>query len=756
MQTELRRKALELIVGRQPPASGHEGQSLTDLFGSNCFNEKAMRETLPKKVYEKVQHAIKFGHELDHEIADMVANGMKLWAIKMGATHYTHWFQPFTGATAEKHDSFISIFPHSTEKLSLEFSGVELVKGEPDASSFPSGGLRSTYEARGYTVWDPTSPAFVKNNANGVTLCVPTAFCSWNGEALDHKTPLLRSMDALNSEAVKLLHLLGYHDVKSVYSTLGIEQEFFLIDRSFYVARPDLVMCGRTLVGAKPPKAQELHDHYFASINDRILSCLQEIEWELWKLGVPLKTRHNEVAPSQYEMAPIFERSTVASDHNMLLMEMLRSIAPKHNLACLLHEKPFNCVNGSGKHNNYSLATDKGDNLLDPGKTAEVSARFLVFLTAVIRAVDVHADLLRYSIAVPGQEHRLGANEAPPAIISIYLGAELDAICNKLMYPESTQKREGANEIQLGVSVLPQLPRDTSDRNRTSPFAFTGNKFEFRAVGSSQATALPAAMLNTIVAESLQYLRTEIETEMSKYSLSASSMNKLALSGSTSAGELNPLQQAMQTVVQRTLKKHYRVVFNGNGYDQQWVAEALKRGLANHKTTPEALSMITKEKIAVLENMKVMSASEVFAQQHILLENYSKTITIEAKCLCDIATTQLLPACMSYQQKLAASVKQVCDVLGADAVAMQKQHLQKVAANINSLISSATELKRLVDTLVQSESDSLQEAQALATLCSTEVFSKMATVRSHCDMLETLVDNESWPLPKFAEMFFLR
>jgi glutamine synthetase len=740
MQTELRRKALELIVSRQPPEFLQEDISLADIYSSNCFNEKAMRETLPKKVYEKVLHAIKFGHQLDHEIADMVANGMKLWALKMGATHYTHWFQPFTGATAEKHDSFINIFPHSSEKLLLEFSGVELVKGEPDASSFPSGGLRSTYEARGYTVWDPTSPAFVRKTTNGVTLCIPTAFCSWNGDALDHKTPLLRSMDALNSEAVQLLHLIGQTDVKTVYSTLGIEQEFFLIDRSFYIARPDLVMCGRTLLGAKPSKSQELHDHYFASINARILSCLQEIEWELWKLGMPVKTRHNEVAPSQYEMAPIFERSTAACDHNMLMMELLRSVATKHNLACLLHEKPFNCVNGSGKHNNYSLSTDKGDNLLDPGKTAEVSARFVLFLTAVIRAVDIHADLLRYSVANAGQEHRLGANEAPPAIISVYLGAELDSICRQLMSEEGNPSMAASHGIQLGVSVLPRLPRDTSDRNRTSPFAFTGNKFEFRAVGSSQASALPATVLNTILADSLRYLRNEINAEMAKL-----------------PGDPSACQQAMQTVVQKTLKQHYRVVFNGNGYDEEWVQEAKQRGLLNLRTTPEALQVATSPKnIALLESLKVMSASEIKAHQHILLENYTKSICIEARCLHDLAITQVLPAGVKFQQRLAKSIKAVISVLNADAAVAQKEHLQTVSALINGLILAADRLKEELGNVVLHENETVEEVLALATKCSKAIIPAMVSVRSNCDALENLVDNEIWPLPKYSEMFFLR
>jgi glutamine synthetase len=745
-----RRNALETIVHRQPPEL-EENLSLTDIFGSNCYNEKAMRETLPKKVYEKLQHAIKYGKELEPEIADMVANGMKLWALKNGATHYTHWFQPFNGATAEKHDCFISIFP-GKEALLLEFSGMELIKGEPDASSFPSGGLRSTYEARGYTVWDPTSPAFIRKTKNAVTLFVPTAFCSWNGEALDSKTPLLRSMDALNSEAVQLLHLLGYTDVKAVYSTLGVEQEFFLIDRAFWVARPDLVACGRTLVGAKPPKSQELHDHYFASIHDRILSCLQELEWELWKLGMPVKTRHNEVAPSQYEVAPIFERATIACDHNMVLMEMLRTVATKHNLACLLHEKPFNCVNGSGKHNNYSLATDTGENLLDPGHSAEVSARFLLFLTAIIRAVDTHADLLRYTVAAPGQEHRLGANEAPPAIISVYLGDELDSICKQLMSASAGNKvgSAGASSgIQLGVNVVPHLPRDASDRNRTSPFAFTGNKFEFRAVGSSQGCAMPNAVLNTIMADSIRYLRTEIEEEMS--------------------GKRNPpadgpqeritIKQAMQNVVKKTLQQHYRIVFNGNGYDEEWVQEAKRRGLANLKTTPEALEPVASEKnIQLMERFKVMKAEEIKAQQHIMLEGYSKAIKIEAKTTHQLAITQILPAAINYQNRLAVAIKSTIDVLGVDSVAPQKDHLKKVTTHINSLVQESDKLHQFVTATSSKmhEGESIQETIAVAKEFCATVFPQMAVVREHCDALENLVDDDLWPLPKYSEMMFLR
>jgi len=780
---ELRTKALAEIVSRQPCGSIAEDESLTDVYGCNCYNEKAMRETLPTKVYEKLQHSILTGGELDHDIADMVANGMKLWAMKNGATHYTHWFQPITGATAEKHDSFISIFPNK-EKLLLEFSGMELIKGEPDASSFPSGGLRSTYEARGYTVWDPSSPAFIRKTTNGVTLCIPTAFCSWTGEALDHKTPQLRSLEVLNTEAVQLLHLMGYTDVKNVYSTLGIEQEFFLIDRGFWVARPDLVACGRTLIGARPPKSQELHDHYFGTIHDRILSCVQEIEWELWKLGMPLKTRHNEVAPSQYEMAPIFERSPVASDHNMVLMETLRTVATKHNFACLLHEKPFAGCNGSGKHNNFSLSTDTGSNLLEPGHDAEVSARFIVFLTAIIRAVDTHADLLRSVVANPGQEHRLGANEAPPAIISVYLGSELDNICRDLMggdddsasaqsSPDSAKDgaslaptpapsprpRSPRQKLQLGVSVIPHLPRDTSDRNRTSPFAFTGNKFEFRVVGSSQSCALPNAVLNSIVAESIKYLRIEIMKEMGITSLNQLDAHRHPLSSTPATGNAPrvPLRDAMQRVVQRTLRQHYRIVFNGNGYDEEWVTEAKSRGLANLRTTPEAVSVFASEKnIQLLESLKVMTAPEIKAQQHIMLENYSKSINIEARCIHQMALTQVLPAGIQYQNKLSKSIKATLELLGVDDVTTQKEHLRRVSSAINGLILSCDKLSTMLAEVTLKESPTDEESRRCAEYYCNTIIPQANIIRGHCDVLESLVDNELWPLPKYSEMLFLR
>ncbi|MBL8738692.1 MAG: glutamine synthetase III, partial [Planctomycetes bacterium] len=545
MSAAARSAAIQLIARKSPVAVANAQVELPQLFGANVFGLEQMRTRLPESAYKALRSCMEHGQELDHALADQVANAMKEWAVERGATHFTHWFQPMTGSTAEKHDSFASI---ENGKLILEFSGKALIKGEPDASSFPSGGLRATFEARGYTAWDPTSPAFLRETTNGSTLCIPTAFCSWTGEALDEKTPLLRSSEALNREAVRLLRLLGDDRVQYVVTTLGVEQEYFLVDRDLWMLRPDLIATGRTLFGAKPPKGQELEDHYFGSIQPRVLAFMQEVELELWKLGVPVKTRHNEVAPSQYEVAPIFERSTVAVDHNMLAMEVMKQVATKHGFHCLLHEKPYAGINGSGKHNNWSMATDAGDNLLEPGKSPEQNMRFMVMLAAVMRAVDTHADLLRTTIAHAGNDHRLGANEAPPAILSIYLGEQLTDVVDAMIQGTGRGSERRRDTMRLGVSVLPPLPRDATDRNRTSPFAFTGNKFEFRAVGSSQACGRPNAVLNTIVADALAYIAGEIEKTKAAKGLEA----------------------AINEVVVDLFKKHQRILFNGNGYSAEW------------------------------------------------------------------------------------------------------------------------------------------------------------------------------------------
>lgn len=727
MSVYLRRKALDAIHQREPVVAEDvvKAEDITGIWEADCYGMQAMRETLPSHCFKKLREVIHSGKELDHEIAEMVANGMKEWALRKGATHYTHWFQPLTGSAAEKHDSFISIYP-GEERLTLEFSALALIKGEPDASSFPSGGLRSTWEARGYTVWDATSPAFIIKGKNGSILSIPTAFCSWTGEALDMKTPLLRSMEILSRESINMLELLG-EKYSQVIPTLGIEQEFFMIDKGFYLARPDLIATGRTLIGAKPPKGQELEDHYFATMNQRVMSCMQEIEWKMWKLGLPLKTRHNEVAPGQYEFAPIFERVNVAADHNMLLMEVMRTTAARHNLVVLLHEKPFAGVNGSGKHNNWSLSTDTGSNLLDPGSTPLQNARFLIFLTAVIRAVDIHADLLRCSVATPGNDHRLGANEAPPAIVSVYLGDLLDQVVKAVMDSSPTSDNEttldGAS-MRLGVSVLPPLPRDATDRNRTSTFAFTGNKFEFRAVGSSQSVGFPNIILNTIVAESVKYLREQIQSAIK-------------------AGTV--LEEAMNNVVRSTLQKHYRIVFNGDGYSAEWRAEAEKRGLPNIRTTPEALQVLGLEKnVALFEDLKIMVRNEVLSRQHIMLENYNKTITIEAKSLINIVQTAITPTAMAYQ-------KRVADVVSSVSVAIpnQKKHLEVVVQLVEGLLQSTTSLH---DILHEHPEDLLQHASYLQQ----KVTPAMVEVRAYCDKLESIVDDESWPLPKYHEMMFLR
>jgi glutamine synthetase len=697
---------------------------LPNLFGANVFNDAVQRQRLPKSVYQALRRTIVAGEELDPGIADAVANAMKDWAVERGATHYTHWFQPMTGLTAEKHDSFLNQTPEG--KALLEFSGKELIKGEPDASSFPSGGIRATFEARGYTAWDPTSPAFLRESHRGATLTIPTAFCSWTGEALDKKTPMLRSSQALDRQAVRLLRLIGEEHVKKVYPTVGCEQEYFLVDRRLYHLRPDLVSCGRTVLGAKPPKGQELEDHYFGAISSRALDFMMELERELWKLGIPIKTRHNEVAPHQYELAPIFEKATIATDHNMLCMELMQQLAEEHGLACLLHEKPFAGVNGSGKHNNWSMADDQDSNLLDPGTTPHDNLKFTLFLTAIIRAVDLHQDLLRASIATPGNDHRLGANEAPPAIISIYVGSELEEVIRSLIEGRAPKNSGRGGEMRLGVTTLPPLPRDTSDRNRTSPFAFTGTKFEFRAVGSSQSPAHPNIVLNTIMAESLDYIATEIETR----------------------GGPGDRREVIQTLVRETLTRHQRILFSGDNYSEEWVVEAERRGLYNLKDTPAALARFDQDKnVALFDKYEVFNPRETAARASVLLTKYNHHVLVESLMTRDLAAGNVLPVGISFQQRVARSIADVREVLPKADLGPQLSFLEQVSGTVSQLRQA---LERLWERHEQAEEEEAVDRQA--TLIRDQVVPAMAEVRAHCDRLEGMVDDDLWPLPKYREL----
>jgi glutamine synthetase len=706
------------------PRVSFKDTPLKDLFASNVFNEEAQRERLPKSVFKKLQQTIKKGATLDPAIADAVAIAMKDWAIERGATHFTHIFYPMTGITAEKHDSFVS--PTGDGKAILEFSGKELSQGEPDASSFPSGGLRATFEARGYTAWDPTSPAYILENPNGTVLVIPTAFVSWTGEALDKKTPLLRSMEAVSNSACRLLKHFGKPTDK-VFATVGPEQEYFLIDRNFYYARPDLVNAGRTLFGAKPPKGQEMEDHYFGSIPERVLACMLEAEHELFKLGVPVKTRHNEVAPAQYELAPIFESANLAHDHQMLTMETLKRIAEKYGMACLLHEKPFAGVNGSGKHNNWSLATTE-ENLLNPGNTPHDNAQFLTFVCAVIRAVDKFAGLLRVAVASAGNDHRLGANEAPPAILSIYLGDQLNDIVEQLEKGVPSSTKQGGL-MELGTSVLPKLPRDAGDRNRTSPFAFTGNKFEFRAVSSGQSIAGPNTVLNTIVADSLDFISDKLDAELK----SGKDFNK-----------------ALQGVLQGIIKQHKRIIFNGDNYTEAWHAEAEKRGLPNFKTTVDAMPyFLNKEVVEVFGKYKVLSEKEVHSRYEIYLESYKKTINIEAQLTTSIGKTMILPAAIRYQGEVAHSLA-AAKASGVNGLGEQEAFLKDLSATIG-------ELQKKIAALVHAtEHHAAGDALAHAKYSRDTIIPAMNAVRVLGDKLETMVADDLWPLPTYREMLFIK
>jgi len=694
-----------------------------ELFGKNVFNEETQRARLPKPIFKALQKTIKQGAPLDPSVADAVASAIKDWALEKGATHYTHMFQPMTGITAEKHDSFL--VPDGVGGAIAEFSGKELIKGEPDASSFPSGGLRATFEARGYTAWDPTSPAYIMENPNGSTLVIPTAFLSWTGEALDKKTPLLKSMDALSTQALRVLKLFG-KDAPRVITTVGPEQEYFLIDKAFYYQRPDLIYCGRTLFGAPPPKGQELEDQYFGSIPERVLAYMAEVEAELFKLGVPVKTRHNEVAPSQYEIAPIFENSNLATDHQNLTQEILRKTADKYGLVCLLHEKPFAGINGSGKHNNWSMSTDT-ENLLEPGHTPHENAQFLVFTAAVIRAVAKYSKILRLSIASAHNDHRLGANEAPPAIISIFLGDQLNDVIEQIEKGGAKTSKQGGM-FQTGVSVLPQLPKEAGDRNRTSPFAFTGNKFEFRAVGSSANISGANTVLNTIVAESLDYVATELEK---------------SIKGGKS------LTDAIQALLPVIIKESKKVIFNGNGYSEEWHAEAEKRGLPNLKNTVDALPVVVDpENIALFEKYKVYTAAELKSRYNILSEAYTKALLIEGKTAALMARTMILPAALKYQKAVAESVAAakaagISNPPGVDT-------LNALVTQINALTKGVTSLEHAV--AHEAPGEPFDHAKAARD----SIIPALTATREASDALEVIIDDELWPIPKYREMLFIK
>jgi glutamine synthetase len=723
-----RQKAIEAIANTEYDLNQLDFRAapLKDLFGTLVFSEEVQKARLPKPVFKALQKTIKQGAQLtDPAVADAVASAMKDWALEHGATHYTHLFQPMTGLTAEKHDSFLS--PTGTGTALAEFSGKELVKGEPDASSFPSGGIRATFEARGYTGWDPTSPAYIREAPNGATLVIPTVFVSWTGEALDKKTPLLRSMEALSVQALRILRLFGNTEAKKVFTTVGPEQEYFLIDKNFLYARPDLLNCGRTVFGAKPPKGQELEDQYFGTIPERVLACMADCEAELFKLGVPVKTRHNEVAPSQYEIAPIFEDSNLATDHNQLTMDVIRRTAEKYGLACLLHEKPFAGINGSGKHNNWSMATDTGENLLNPGDNPHDNAQFLVYCVAVIRAVAKYPELLRVSVASAGNDHRLGANEAPPAIISIFLGDQLQDVMDQLERSDLKSTKQGGL-MEVGVSILPKLPRDAGDRNRTSPFAFTGNKFEFRAVGSFFSIGGPNVVLNTIVAESLDFIAGQLEA-------------------ATKGGK--DLNKAIQDLLPGILKESKKVVFNGDGYSEEWHKEAEKRGLPNLKSSVDAFPvLIRKDAVELFGKYKVLSERELQSRYFIFSEKYVKEVSIEANMMVMMAKTMILPAALRYQSEVASAVN-ATKAAGVDNGA-QLEHLKDLTGVLGKFQAAASVLCEA--THHHPDGDAFAHAKYMKE----SVIPKMVELRTFGDKLETMVADDLWPLPTYREMLFIK
>jgi glutamine synthetase len=710
---------------RHAPVSTQAPRKVVDEFGSLTFNEEVQRARLPKDVFRALRRSIAHGESIDPSVADIVASALKDWAVEYGATHYTHWFQPMTGITAEKHDSFLNPTPDG--RAVAEFSGKELVRGEPDASSFPSGGMRSTFEARGYTAWDPTSPPWLLVTPQGTTLVIPTAFVSWTGEALDKKTPLLRSQEALSKQAVRILKLFGSKGSR-VVTTCGPEQEYFLIDRQFYFNRPDLINAGRTLFGAKPPKGQEMEDHYFGSIPDRVLAFMMDVERELYKVGVPVKTRHNEVAPSQYEVAPIFENANVATDHQMMTMEMMRRMAPKYGLACLLHEKPFAGVNGSGKHLNWSMSDDLGNNLLNPGDTPHDNMQFLVFCAAVLRAVNKQQGLLRFSIASAGNDHRLGANEAPPAIISVFLGDMLTDIFEQIEKAGSAKSTKSGGILDIGVNVLPKLPRDAGDRNRTSPFAFTGNKFEFRAVSANQSIALPNVALNVAVTESLDYCATELEKGLK---------------------EGKKLQAALQTLLTKLIKDNKRIIFNGNNYAPEWTKEAEKRGLLNHRTSVDAYAEAIKpDVIKAFEKYGVLNERELRARYDVALEQYNKTINIEAQLMVLMGNRYILPAAYRYQTEVAQTV---AAVKSAGATAKESR------ARLNEMTRLTDECKSRVDHLQHLlEHEGNGDPMKHAKYFRDKVIPAMNDLRETGDALEAIVPHDIWPFPTYREMLFVK
>ena len=699
-----------------------EWLSVAEIFGEDVFNDAVMQERLPKKVYKKLKQTIEEGKELDLETADVIAHEMKEWAIEKGATHYTHWFQPLTGVTAEKHDSFISA-PLPSGKVLMSFSGKELIKGEPDASSFPSGGLRATFEARGYTAWDCTSPAFVRKDAAGAILCIPTAFCSYTGEALDEKTPLLRSMEAINKESIRLLRLFGNTTSKKVTPSVGPEQEYFLVDAKKFLQRKDLIYTGRTLFGAMPPKGQELDDHYFGTIRQRVASYMKDVNEELWKLGVAAKTQHNEVAPAQHELAPIYAEANIAVDHNQIIMKTLKKVACEHGLKCLLHEKPFAGVNGSGKHNNWSITTDDGINMLDPGKTPHENVQFLLVLACILKAVDTHADLLRQSASDVGNDHRLGANEAPPAIISVFLGEQLEDVVKQLVETGDATHSIQGGKLLTGVSTLPDLDKDATDRNRTSPFAFTGNKFEFRMVGSADSIASPNTTLNAIVAEAFCEAADILE-------------------------KADDFDIAVHDLIKKYLTEHQRIIFNGNGYSEEWVEEAARRGLPNIKSMVEASETLTTEKsIKLFEKFGIFTKAELESREEVLYETYSKTINIEALTMVDMAKKQYIPAVMEYTRTLADTVLAVKSA-GADA-SVQTTVLKSISEKLAETQAAETALE---DKLA--EAAGIEDPKKLAFFYKDVVHTAMDDLRTPVDELEMMVDKKVWPVPTYGDLIF--
>ena len=696
--------------------------NVAKIFGEDVFNDTVMQERLPKKVYKDLKKTIEEGKELDLATADVIAHEMKEWAIEKGATHYTHWFQPLTGVTAEKHDSFISA-PLPNGKVLMSFSGKELIKGEPDASSFPSGGLRATFEARGYTAWDCTSPAFVRHDAAGATLCIPTAFCSYKGEALDQKTPLLRSMQAINEQSLRLLRLFGNTTSKKVTPSVGPEQEYFLVDADKFLQRKDLIYTGRTLFGAMPPKGQELDDHYFGTIRQRIAGFMKDVNEELWKVGVTSKTQHNEVAPAQHELAPIYAECNVALDHNHIVMQTLKRVACQHGMKCLLHEKPFAGVNGSGKHDNWSLTTDDGKNLLEPGKTPHENIQFLLVLTCILKAVDTHADLLRESAADPGNDHRLGANEAPPAIISVFLGEQLEDVLEQLISTgEATHSLKGG-KLQTGVDTLPDLAKDATDRNRTSPFAFTGNKFEFRMVGSRDSISGPNVVLNTIVAEAFSEACDVLE-------------------------KADNFDEAVHDLIKKYATEHQRVVFDGNGYSDAWVEEAERRGLPNIRSMVEAIPALTTDKaINMFEKFKVFTKAELESRAEIKFESYAKAINIEARTMIDMASKQIIPAIIKYTKELADTVVVVKEA-GADA-SVQAELLTEVSGLLAESKKALEALKVVTD-----QAAAMEEGEDQARFYHSDVVPAMEALRAPVDKLEMIVDKEAWPMPSYGDLIF--